>query len=89
MAHAAKINNDGIVEQVIVIPNLPDESDASVEAYCNSIGLPGTWVRTSYNAAENGFRQKYSGIGDRFVEDATRPDGGYFESPVSAEVPAE
>lgn len=77
MAHAAKINSDGIVEQVIVIPNLEDESDASVQAYCNSIGLPGAWVRTSYNA---NIRGKYAGIGDRY--DAELDE---FVSPVSAE----
>ena len=80
MAHAAKINNDGIVEQVIVIPNLDDESDANVQAYCNGIGLPGTWVRTSFNAANNGFRGKYSGIGDRY--DAVLDE---FVSPVAEE----
>lgn len=66
MAHAAKINTDGIVEQVIVIPDgLGDgaEDDASVQAYINGIGLPGTWVRTSYNAT---IRGKYAGIGDRY-----------------------
>lgn len=66
MAHAAKINNDGIVEQVIVIPDgLGDgaEDDASVQAYINGIGLPGTWVRTSYNAT---IRGKYAGIGDKY-----------------------
>ena len=71
MAHAAKIEN-GIVTQVIVVPNDLDEteSDAAIEAYCRSIGLDGTWVRTSYNAADNGFRSKYAGIGDRYDAEA-------------------
>ena len=80
MAHAAKINSDGIVEQVIVIPDgLGDgaEDDASVQAYINGIGLPGTWVRTSYNAT---IRGKYAGIGDKYDEALDE-----FVSPVPAE----
>lgn len=70
MAHAAKIEN-GVVTQVIVVPNDLDEteSDAAITAYCNQIGLPGDWKRTSYNAADNGFRSKYAGIGDRYDAD--------------------
>lgn len=78
MAHAAKIEN-GVVTQVIVIPNLDDESDASVQAYVNGIGLPGEWVRTSYNG---NIRGKYAGIGDTFD-----PVADEFVSPV-ADVPA-
>ena len=74
MAHAAKIEN-GVVTQVIVIPNLEDESDPSVKAYCNSIGLHGDWVRTSYNA---NIRGKYAGIGDVFD-----PVNDVFVSPVA------
>lgn len=79
MAHAAKINPDGIVEQVIVVPDGlgGDESDAAISGYCNSIGLPGTWVRTSYNAT---IRGKYAGIGDRY--DAELDE---FVSPIPAE----
>lgn len=67
MAHAAKINSDGIVEQVIVIPDGlgGDENDAAVQAYINGIGLDGVWIRTSYNA---NIRGKYAGIGDRYDE---------------------
>lgn len=87
MAHAAKIEND-VVTQVIVVPDNLDEteSDAAITAFCNQIGLPGVWKRTSYNAAENGFRGKYSGVGDRFDEDADE-----FVSPVVevVEPPAE
>ena len=81
MAHAAKIEN-GVVTQVIVVPNDLDEteSDGAISAYCNQIGLPGTWVRTSYNAAENGFRGKYAGIGDTFDAEADE-----FVSPVVEE----
>ena len=75
-AHAAKIEN-GIVTQVIVIPFM-DDDDAKVTAYCNSIGLEGVWVDTSYLGSRRG---KYAGIGDTW-------DGENFVSPV-VEAPAE
>jgi hypothetical protein len=49
-----------------------------VTAYCNGIGLDGTWVDTSYLGSRRG---KYAGIGDLF-------DGENFISPV-VEEPAE
>ncbi len=60
-AHAARIE-DGVVKQVIVIPHL-DNDDNKITEYCNKIGLPGTWVDTSYTGARRG---KYAGIGDLF-----------------------
>jgi hypothetical protein len=72
-AHAAKIEN-GIVTQVIVIPHQGDD-DAAITAYCNSIGLDGVWVDTSYLGSRRG---KYAGIGDTF-------DGDNFVSPVIEE----
>jgi hypothetical protein len=64
-AHAARIDDQGIVREVIVIPYCNDD-DADVTAYCNSIGLPGTWIDTSYLGARRG---KYAGIGDRYDAD--------------------
>lgn len=61
-AHAAKIEN-GVVTQVIVIPRQDDDRDDLVTAYCNSIGLPGTWIDTSYTGSRRG---KYAGIGDKY-----------------------
>lgn len=58
-AHAARIEN-GIVREVIVIPYCGDD-DAQITAYCNSIGLAGTWIDTSYTGSRRG---KYAGIGD-------------------------
>lgn len=69
-AHAAKIEN-GVVTQVIVIPYMEDD-DAKVKAYCNSIGLDGDWVDTSYTGSRRG---KYAGIGDLW-------DGVEFKSPI-------
>ena len=70
MAHAARIE-DGIVREVIVVPDDLDatESDAAIEAYIHSIGLSGTWIRTSYNAT-NGFRGCYAGIGFAYDSEA-------------------
>ena len=72
-AHAALIE-DGIVRNVIVIPHM-DDDDAKVTAYCNSIGLAGVWVDTSYTGSRRG---KYAGLGDSW-------DGENFTSPVAAE----
>ena len=58
-AHAARIEN-GIVREVIVIPYM-DDDDAKITVYCNSIGLAGTWIDTSYTASRRG---KYAAIGD-------------------------
>lgn len=74
-AHAAKIEN-GVVTQVIVIPFM-DDDDAKVTAYCNSIGLDGTWIDTSYTGSRRG---KYAGIGDKW-------DGENFVSPVVTDEP--
>jgi hypothetical protein len=58
-AHAARVDN-GIVREVIVIP-YQNDNDNDVTAYCNSIGLAGTWLDTSYTGSRRG---KYAGIGD-------------------------
>lgn len=60
-AHAARIENDIVIE-VIVIPYCNDDDD-EVTAYCNGIGLAGTWLDTSYTGSRRG---KYAGIGDRY-----------------------
>ena len=79
-AHAAKIEN-GVVTQVIVIPRQEDDRDDLITAYCNGIGLVGTWVDTSYLGARRG---KYAGIGDTFDAEADE-----FVSPVVPDAPAE
>ena len=78
-AHAAKVNEDGVVEQVIVIPFCNDD-DSEVTAYCNSIGLAGKWLDTSYMGSRRG---KYAGVGDRYDAELNE-----FVSPV-VEAPAE
>jgi len=64
-AHAARIDENNVVRQVIVIPYCNDD-DAEITAYCNSIGLAGTWIDTSYKGKRRG---KYAGIGDVYDAD--------------------
>ena len=84
MAHAARIE-DGIVREVIVVPDDLDEteSDAAIEAYIHGIGLTGTWIRTSYNG---NIRGRYAGIGYRY--DAELDEFVAPEPPAEEETPA-
>jgi hypothetical protein len=70
MAHFAKINENNLITQVLVINNTNcldeagQESEAVGIAFCQSIfGVHSSWVQTSYNA---NFRGKYAGIGDTY-----------------------
>lgn len=63
-AHAARIE-DNIVREVIVIPYM-DDDDSKITEYCNCIGLPGTWIDTSYTGSRRG---KYAGVGDRYDDE--------------------
>jgi hypothetical protein len=71
MAHFARINENNIVDEIIVINNEDcqnldfPESESVGQEFITSIGLSGNWKQTSYNA---NFRKKYSGIGDTFDE---------------------
>jgi hypothetical protein len=71
MAHFAKIDENNVVQQVIVVAN-KDTADANgneVEsigvAFCQRL-LSGNWKQTSYNG---NIRKNYAGIG--YVYDAT------------------
>lgn len=59
-AHAARIDENGIVREVIVIPFMEDD-DNKITAYCNSVGLSGTWIDTSYVGSRRG---KFACVGD-------------------------
>jgi hypothetical protein len=76
--HAARIDENNIVREVIVIPYM-DDDDAKVTEFCNSIGLAGTWLDTSYIGAR---RANYAGVGftydeahDAFI--APKPEGDW------------
>tara|TARA_R110000822_G_scaffold41750_2_gene113624 strand:- start:2907 stop:3254 length:348 start_codon:yes stop_codon:yes gene_type:complete len=63
MANWAEIDKNNFVIQVLVGDNNePDEG----ESFMNSLG--GTWIKTSYNAASNGFRKNFAGIGFTYDE---------------------
>jgi len=71
MAHFAKLDENNVVTQVIVVGNR-DTSDANgVEkehigaAFCERL-LGGTWKQTSYNGT---MRKRYAGIGFTYNED--------------------
>ena len=71
MAHFAKIDENNIVQEIIVISNddcqnldFP-ESESIGQDFILSIGLTGNWKQTSYNA---NFRKKYAGTGDTYDE---------------------
>ena len=71
MAHFAKLDENNVVTQVVVVDN-KDTSDASgVEkeyigaAFCERL-LGGTWKQTSYNG---NFRKNYAGIGYTYNAD--------------------
>ena len=72
MAHFEQIVN-GVITQVIVVNNnelLVDgvEVESKGSEFCHNL-FGGTWVQTSFNAATNGFRKQYAGIG--YSYDAT------------------
>ena len=64
MSHFAEIDSNNTVLRVLVGNNSdPNEGyDWLIE------NLGGRWVKTSYNAATNGFRKNYAGIGYTYDE---------------------
>ena len=84
MAHFANIQNNE-VGQVIVVSNddcdnLPfPESEPIGQAFIASLGIPGTWLQTSYSGS---FRGIYAGVG--FAFDASLGEYGEFVAPPPA-----
>ena len=66
MAHWAEIDENNIVTRVTVGSN--DDPDEGYQWLIDNLG--GTWIKTSYNAATNGFRKNYAGIG--YIYDSER-----------------
>jgi hypothetical protein len=83
MAHFAQVNDDNIVSTVIVVNNEDcgggdfPESEPIGQGFIASLGLPGTWLQTSYHA---NFRGQYAGIGYSYD-----PDLDEFVPPVVAD----
>lgn len=65
MAHWAEIDENNIVLRVTVGSN--EEPDEGYSWLINNLG--GRWIKTSYNADNNGFRGKFAGIGDYYDEE--------------------
>ena len=63
MAHFAKLDENNVVQQVIVVDNNETHDENGIESeqkgidFCNNI-FGGTWVQTSYNAK---IRKNYAG----------------------------
>jgi len=66
MAHFARIDNNNVVRQVIVISNddcpdpAPDNEQQGQAFIADQLGLAGTWLQTSYHG---NFRGVYAGPG--------------------------
>ena len=61
MSHFAEIDENNIVTRVLVCDNNDPNGDEGYQFLINNLG--GNWVKTSYNARQNGFRKNYAGIG--------------------------
>jgi hypothetical protein len=70
MSHWAEIDQDSKVIRVLVGDNDDRAGDEGYQWLIDNLG--GTWVKTSYNAATNGFRFNYAGIGYTYdpIDDA-------------------
>ena len=65
MAHFAKIDENNIVQEVLVVDNSLEHRGEDFLA--NELGLGGRWIQTSYNS---NFRKQYAGVG--FYYDETK-----------------
>ena len=68
MSHWAELDQDNKVIRVTVGDNNDPAGDEGYQWLLDNLG--GTWVKTSYNAATNGFRYNYAGIGYTYDPDA-------------------
>lgn len=68
MSHWAEINQANKVIRVLVGDNNDSNGDEGYQWLIDNLG--GTWLKTSYNAATNGFRKNYAGI--NYTYDETR-----------------
>jgi hypothetical protein len=82
MSHWAELDDNNKVIRVTVGDNNDPAGDEGYQWLIDNLG--GTWVKTSYNAATNGFRYNFAGIGytydpidDAFI--APMPECGHQE----------
>ena len=70
MAHWAELDSDNKVLRVVVGDNNDPAGDEGYQWLIDNLG--GTWIKTSYNAATNGFRYNFAGIGYTYdpIDDA-------------------
>jgi hypothetical protein len=61
MSHWAELDENNKVIRVVVGDNNDPAGDEGYQWLLDNLG--GTWVKTSYNAAINGYRKNYAGIG--------------------------
>ena len=76
MAHFAEIDENNIVTRVLVVDD--SQEDNGQEFLAETLGLGGTWIKTSYNThagvhtnGETPLRKNYAGIGysyDSFID---------------------
>lgn len=74
MAHFARINENSIVVEVLVVPD--DQEYRGHDYLSGDLGLGGRWLKTSYNTYGGvhllggvPFRKNYAGIGDTYDEE--------------------
>jgi hypothetical protein len=63
MAHFAKIDENNIVQEVLVVDNSLEHRGE--DFLVNELGLGGRWIQTSYNG---NFRKQYAGVGYYYDE---------------------
>ena len=70
MSHWAELDKTNKVLRVLVGDNNDPAGDEGYSWLIDNLG--GTWVKTSYNAATNGFRYIYAGVGYTYdpIDDA-------------------
>jgi hypothetical protein len=70
MSHWAEIDDNNKVLRVLVGDNNDPAGDEGYQWLLDNLG--GRWIKTSYNAATNGFRYNYAGIGYTYdpIDDA-------------------
>lgn len=61
MAHFARIDENNVVTEVVVVHN--DLEHRGADFLANDLGLGGTWIQTSYN---NNIRKQFAGIGHTY-----------------------